>query len=73
LPPNVAEAPEMEFNIDSLVPSHIPLPEALEKIEEMMIRRALNQSGYVQVRAAEFLGITKSLLQYKLKKYQITG
>jgi two-component system NtrC family response regulator len=73
LPPNVAEAPEMEFNIDSLVPSHIPLPEALERIEEMMIRRALNQSGYVQVRAAEFLGITKSLLQYKLKKYQITG
>ena len=56
-----------------LVPSHIPLPEALEKIEEMMIRRALNQSGYVQVRAAELLGITKSLLQYKLKKYQITG
>jgi two-component system, NtrC family, response regulator len=73
LPANVAEAPETEFNIDSLVPSHIPLPEALEKIEEMMIRRALNQSGYVQVRAAELLGITKSLLQYKLKKYQITG
>ncbi len=43
----------------------------MEKIEEMMIRRALNQSGYVQVRAAELLGITKSLLQYKLKKYQI--
>jgi two-component system NtrC family response regulator len=73
LPPNVAEAPETEFNIDLLVPAHVPLPEALEKIEEMMIRRALNQSGYVQVRAAEFLGITKSLLQYKLKKYQITG
>jgi len=73
LPANVAEAPETEFNIDLLVPSHIPLPEALEKIEEMMIRRALNQSGYVQVRAAELLGITKSLLQYKLKKYQITG
>jgi two-component system, NtrC family, response regulator len=73
LPANVAEAPEAEFNIDLLVPTHVPLPEALEKIEEMMIRRALNQSGYVQVRAAELLGITKSLLQYKLKKYQITG
>jgi two-component system NtrC family response regulator len=73
LPANVAEAPETEFNIDLLVPSHIPLPEALEKIEELMIRRALNQSGYVQVRAAELLGITKSLLQYKLKKYQITN
>ena len=73
LPANVAEAPETEFNIDLLVPSHIPLPEALEKIEELMIRRALNQTGYVQVRAAELLGITKSLLQYKLKKYQLTG
>jgi two-component system, NtrC family, response regulator len=73
LPASVAEAPESEFNIDQLVPTHIPLPEALEKIEEMMIRRALNQSAFVQVRAAELLGITKSLLQYKLKKYQITG
>ncbi|AEB08221.1 sigma-54-dependent transcriptional regulator [Desulfobacca acetoxidans] len=73
LPPNVAEAPETEFNIDLLVPQHIPLPEALDTIEQLMIRRALNQSGYVQVRAAELLGITKSLLQYKLKKYQITN
>ncbi len=31
LPANVAEAPETEFNIDLLVPSHIPLPEALGK------------------------------------------
>jgi two-component system NtrC family response regulator len=51
---------------------HTPLPEALEHIEEQMIRRALEKSGQVQVRAAELLGITKSLLQYKLKKYQLT-
>ena len=37
-----------------------------------MIRRALEKSGQVQVRAAELLGITKSLLQYKLKKYHLT-
>ena len=37
------------------------------------IRRALEKSGQVQVRAAELLGITKSLLQYKkLKKYHLT-
>jgi two-component system NtrC family response regulator len=48
------------------------LPEALEAIEEQMIRRALEKSGQVQVRAAEMLGITKSLLQYKLKKYHLT-
>jgi two-component system NtrC family response regulator len=55
------------------VPLQTPLPEALEQIEELMIRRALERSGQVQVRAAELLGITKSLLQYKLKKYHLTG
>ncbi|RLA87572.1 MAG: sigma-54-dependent Fis family transcriptional regulator [Deltaproteobacteria bacterium] len=72
LPPNLAPArPESEFDIDRLVPLTTPLPEALERIEELMIRRALEHSGQVQVRAAELLGITKSLLQYKLKKYHL--
>jgi two-component system NtrC family response regulator len=61
-----------KLDIDRFVPMHTPLPEALEAIEEQMIRRALEQSGQVQVRAAEMLGITKSLLQYKLKKYHLT-
>ena len=60
------------LNIDRFIPLQTPLPEVLEQIEEQMIRRALEQSGQVQVRAAEILGITKSLLQYKLKKYQLT-
>ena len=29
------------------------------------------ETGYIQARAAEQLGITKSLLQYKMKKYRI--
>ena len=61
-----------KLDIDRFVPLQTPLPEALEQIEELMIRRALERSGQVQVRAAELLGITKSLLQYKLKKYQLT-
>jgi two-component system, NtrC family, response regulator len=60
------------LNIDRFIPIQTPLPEAMEQIEEQMIRRALEQSGQVQVRAAELLGITKSLLQYKLKKYHLT-
>jgi two-component system NtrC family response regulator len=60
------------LDIDRFIPMQTPLPEALEQIEEQMIRRALQRSGQVQVRAAELLGITKSLLQYKLKKYQLT-
>jgi two-component system NtrC family response regulator len=65
-------AAEASLDIDRFVPLHTPLTEALESIEEQMIRRALEKSGQVQVRAAELLGITKSLLQYKLKKYHLT-
>jgi len=72
LPAELAPAAaEARLDIDRLVPLHTPLQEFLERIEEQMIRRALEASGQVQVRAAEMLGITKSLLQYKLKKYHI--
>ena len=73
LPAELAPAPaESRLEIDRFIPLNTPLPEALDAIEEQMIRRALEKSGQVQVRAAELLGITKSLLQYKLKKYHLT-
>ena len=73
LPAELAPAPaESRLEIDRFIPLNTPLPEALDAIEEQMIRRALEKSGQVQVRAAELLGITKSLLQYKLKKYRLT-
>ena len=73
LPAELAPAPaESRLDIDRFIPLNTPLPEALDSIEEQMIRRALEKSGQVQVRAAELLGITKSLLQYKLKKYHLT-
>ena len=73
LPGELAPRPvEAKLDIDRFIPPNTPLPEALEHIEEQMIRRALEKSGQVQVRAAEMLGITKSLLQYKLKKYHLT-
>jgi two-component system, NtrC family, response regulator len=65
-------AAESQLDVDRFIPLNTPLPEALDAIEEQMIRRALEKSGQVQVRAAELLGITKSLLQYKLKKYHLT-
>jgi two-component system, NtrC family, response regulator len=68
----VPASTESRLEIDRFIPLHTPLPEALDTIEEQMIRRALEKSGQVQVRAAEILGITKSLLQYKLKKYHLT-
>ena len=54
-----------------LLPIKLELAGTLEKIEAALIRRALVKSGFVQVKAAELLSISKSLLQYKLKKYNI--
>jgi two-component system, NtrC family, response regulator len=54
-----------------LLPIRLELAGTLEKIEAALIRRALVKSGFVQVKAAELLNISKSLLQYKLKKYNI--
>jgi len=56
-----------------MLPTEIDLSDTLEKIESALIRRALVRSNFVQVRAAQMLGISKSLLQYKLKKYNISG
>ena len=42
-----------------------------ERIEEKLIRRALRQCNDVQSHAAKMLGITKSLIQHKMKKYNI--
>lgn len=56
-----------------LLPVEIDLAATLEKIEATLIRRALARANFTQVKAAELLGLSKSLLQYKLKKYNITG
>jgi two-component system NtrC family response regulator len=70
--PEEVKGAETEFDVERLVPSNVPLPAALEQIEEKMIRRALEQCNNVQAHAANMLGITKSLIQHKLKKYKIT-
>ena len=44
----------------------LPLEEATRKVEDYLIRRALNRSGNVQSRAAEILGITRRILKYKI-------
>ncbi len=47
------------------------LPEIMDAIEEKLVRRALREAGFVQAQAARELGITKSLLQYKMRKFKI--
>jgi two-component system NtrC family response regulator len=63
---------EAEFDVERFIPPNVPLSTALERIEERLIRRALRQCSNVQAHAANMLGITKSLMQHKIKKYNIT-
>jgi two-component system NtrC family response regulator len=65
------EAENIDLDIDRFIPMQVKLNEALEEVEAKMIKRALSRAGNVQAHAAAMLGITKSLLQYKMKKYNI--
>ena len=65
-----ADAPPVNLNLDQL-PPEAKLNDVLNDIEEKMLRKALEETGFVQTQAAKRLGITKSLLQYKIKKFQI--
>lgn len=60
-----------EVDLRLMFPEDAGLNDVLFVIEKKMLIQALSDTDYVQARAAEKLGITKSLLQYKMKKYQI--
>jgi two-component system NtrC family response regulator len=70
LPPEFSEKPQ-DLDIDRFISPDAELQPTLEKIEEKLIRRALKLADNVQAHAAEMLGITKSLIQHKMKKYNI--
>jgi two-component system NtrC family response regulator len=69
IPPEIRESPEIESGLDTLISWEKGLPDTLEAIEERMIRQALKKSQNVQAQAAKMLGISRSNLQYKMKKY----
>jgi len=60
-----------ELDLSQVIPADAGLNDVLYAIEDRMLNQALDDTSYVQARAAEKLGITKSLLQYKMKKYGI--
>ena len=59
------------LELNQFIPDNLSLAEVLNGIEERLVRKALEDAAYIQARAAEQLGITKSLLQYKMKKYNL--
>jgi two-component system NtrC family response regulator len=60
-----------ESDLLKMIPRSATLNEVLYSVEKGMLSQALEENDNVQARAAEQLGITKSLLQYKMKKYQL--
>ena len=53
------------------IPADAKLYETLAMVEKAMIKRALRMSEYVQAHAAELLGIGKSGLNQKIKKFKL--
>ncbi len=70
---SIDKSSEWSRDVDILdfIPETVELNDVLYTVEERLLKRALEKTGHVQARAAEQLGITKSLLQYKMKKYGI--
>jgi len=69
--PSEVSGEQEELDIDRFIPYDVPLHKTLEEIEEKLIRRTLSRCNNVQSHAAELIGITKSLIQHKMKKYNI--
>ncbi len=73
LPPEIKDEEAQFKSAVDLLPIELNLADTMDKIEAALIRRALVRSDFVQANAADLLGISRSLIQYKLKKYNIMG
>jgi len=69
LPPEMRESRGLEEGLETLLSGEGGLAETLDALEERMIHQALKKAGNVQAQAAKTLGISRSNLQYKMKKY----
>lgn len=61
----------INLDLEQMLPLNFSLPDFLDTIENNIVKKALKETGHIQTQAAKHLGITKSLLQYKIKKYSI--
>ena len=73
LPPEIKDEESQFKSAVDLLPIKLDLAQTLDKIEAAVIRRALVRCDFVQSHAADLLGLSKSNLQYKLKKYNLAG
>jgi two-component system response regulator PilR (NtrC family) len=73
LPPHLhAPRDEQTVNVE-IPPAGMDLEGTLTRIENGYIRLALERSGWLQVRAAELLGLSFRQFRYKLQKHGLRG
>ncbi|HKJ98273.1 MAG TPA: sigma-54 dependent transcriptional regulator [Desulfotignum sp.] len=70
LPPQIRTTSGSTLDLEG-IPEGVGLAETLAAVEKRMIQRAMHISGNVQTKAAQILGIGKSGLNQKLKKYNL--
>ncbi len=70
LPPQIRNPKGNTLQLDG-IPEGVGLAETLATVEKRMIKRAMKMSGNVQTKAAQILGIGKSGLNQKLKKFNL--
>jgi two-component system NtrC family response regulator len=70
LPPQLRHHRRSTLQLEG-IPDGVGLAETLAAVEKRMIQRAMKLSGNVQTKAAQLLGIGKSGLNQKLKKFNI--
>lgn len=69
LPSNIRDSSDNDLGFETILHSGKGLSETLETLEERLIIQALKDTSNVQNQAAKLLGISRSNLQYKMKKY----
>jgi len=70
LPPQLRQRSGTTLQLDG-IPDGAGLSETLAAVEKRMIQRAMKLAGNVQTKAAQLLGIGKSGLNQKLKKFNL--
>jgi two-component system NtrC family response regulator len=70
LPPQLRQSSGNVLQLDG-IPEGAGLSETLAAVEKRMIQQAMKRSGNVQTKAAQMLGIGKSGLNQKLKKFNL--
>ena len=62
----VISEPELE-----VLPEKVPFEQMVENFEKKLIVDALEKANWVQTKAAEFLGTSRGIVKYKMKKHAI--